>query len=184
MGLYILEHYTNGLILFGQKEFKDNRGSFIESYRKDEFLNLLLPSDFVQDNMSVSEKGVIRGLHFQFNKPQGKLIRVISGSAFTVEVDIRPKSHTYGNWFAFNLSAENKNVLWVPPGFANGFQALESSTRVYYKCTELYNPSGEASLNYSDPAIGIAWPIDNPILSQKDLSAPSFAELSKQLNLI
>ena len=158
-------------MLFEPDVFEDKRGFFMESYRADQFEQLSLPTDFVQDNHSRSSKGVLRGMHFQWEKPQGKLIRVTMGAAFVVEVDIRKNSPTLGKWFGIELSAENKKILWVPPGFANGFYTLSQWAEMQYKCTALWNKHGESSIRWNDPAIGIEWPGSDPIVSDKDKNA-------------
>jgi dTDP-4-dehydrorhamnose 3,5-epimerase len=157
--------------------FFDERGFFTETYREIEYLEIGIPR-FVQDNMSESSKGVIRGLHWQASPHgQGKLITCLSGSILDVAVDVRKKSNTYGQYVAIKLDSEEQIALWVPEGFAHGFQALEAKTRVLYKVTSYWNQSAEASLNPLDPNLGIPWPIQNMILSQKDKTAPSIINL-------
>ena len=134
---------------------------------------------FVQDNHSRSSKGVLRGLHFQKTKPQGKLVRVVRGEVYDVAVDIRSGSPTYGQWEAVILSEENKTQFWVPPGFAHGFVVLSETADFEYKCTDYYDPSDEGSLLWNDPDLNIPWPIDNPKLSEKDANAPLLADLKK-----
>jgi len=159
-----------GLVIIEPKVFGDERGYFFESYHKDKFRAFGLDLDFVQDNQSLSGKGILRGLHFQ--RPpheQGKLIRVIDGAIIDVVVDIRKSSPTYGKTFQIELNAENKTMFWVPPGFAHGFCTLEDHTIVTYKCTGLYNPQEEDGLMWNDPDLDINWPLDaDPILSAKD----------------
>jgi len=158
--------------------FGDERGFFLESWNARAFADFGIDAQFVQDNHSRSCKGVLRGLHCQIVQPQGKLVRVISGSAYDVVVDIRRSSPTFGQWTAVELTAENKRLLWVPPGFAHGFLALEDRTDFIYKCTEFYAPAHERTILWSDPAIGIDWPdvgID-PILSSKDAAGAPLAE--------
>lgn len=149
---------------------------FMESFRGDEFGTMNLPENFIQDNHSGSVKNVLRGLHFQWEKPQGKLIRVTAGTAYVVEVDIRPGSPTLGKWFGIELSSQNRTVLWVPPGFANGFCALSEWVEMQYKCTAVWNKYGESSILWNDPAIGINWPVENPLLSEKDASAKTLEQ--------
>jgi dTDP-4-dehydrorhamnose 3,5-epimerase len=134
---------------------------------------------FVQDNHSRSSKGVLRGLHFQKTKPQGKLVRVVRGEVYDVAVDLRSGSATYGQWEAVILSEENKTQFWVPPGFAHGFVVLSETADFEYKCTDYYDPSDEGSLLWNDPNLNIPWPIDNPKLSDKDANAPLLADLKK-----
>ncbi len=176
MGLEIIGRELNGLILFRPKVFEDERGFFLESYRQDEFEKLGLPTGFVQDNHSRSVFGVLRGMHFQWDKPMGKLIRVTVGSAFVAEVDIRPGSPTFGQWFGTEISADNKHILWVPPGFANGFCSISDTMEMQYKCTAVWNKDAESAISYNDPDIGIQWPVANPVLSEKDRNAQSLSE--------
>src|SRR5215467_8767915 len=135
-----------------------------------------LPHEFVQDNHSRSAKGVLRGLHFQWEPPMGKLMRVTVGSAFLVAVDIRKGSPTLGQWFGLEVSAENRKQVWAPAGFARGFCALSEFVEVQYKCTAIYNSKGESGIRWNDPDIGIEWPITNLQLSEKDRNAPSLAQ--------
>jgi dTDP-4-dehydrorhamnose 3,5-epimerase len=171
MGLKLISEYLNGLKLFETNVFGDERGFFMESWRADEFEELGLPTNFVQDNHSRSIKDTIRGMHFQWNQPQGKLIRVTLGEAMVVEIDIKHNSPTLGKFEKFLLSAENKRVLWVPAGFANGFITLSDWCELQYKCTALYNPQGESAIRWNDPAIGIDWGCRNPVISEKDKNA-------------
>jgi len=173
MPFEILDKQGNGLVLLKPSIFKDERGFFTESYKSSDFAGLGLPTEFPQDNHSGSVKGVIRGLHFQWDKPMGKLIRVTQGSAFVVEVDIRPGSPNFGKFYSFELNTENRHILWVPPGFANGFCSLSDWLEVQYKCTALWNPKGEASIRWDDEEIGIDWPLSNPLLSEKDRNGMS-----------
>jgi dTDP-4-dehydrorhamnose 3,5-epimerase len=156
--------------------FPDARGHFMESYRADALRALGLPDTFVQENQSLSHKGVIRGLHFQWDPPMGKLMRVVSGTALLVAVDIRRGSPTLGRHFTIEASAENRIQLWAPAGFARGFCVLSESADVLYKCTALYNPRGESGIRWNDSRIGIRWPAPQPILSEKDAAAQSLSE--------
>jgi len=176
MGLILLSEHLNGIKIFEPKVFADERGWFLESFCSHEFEQLGIESNFVQDNHSNSSKGVLRGLHFQWYKPQGKLIRVVRGSAMFVEVDIRPNSPTLGNHLKVEISEQNKKVLWVPPGFANGFLSLESNTDVLYKCTSVWNGNAEGSIRWDDPRLNIDWGIDNPIMSSKDSLAQTLED--------
>jgi dTDP-4-dehydrorhamnose 3,5-epimerase len=176
MGLDIVSEELNGLIVFKPKVFGDDRGFFMESWRADEFEKLGLPTAFVQDNHSRSGRGVLRGMHFQWDPPQDKLIRVTAGRAYVVEIDIRPASPTLGQWFAIELSAENKLQLWAPAGFANGICSLEDGTEMQYKVTGHWNKHGESSILWNDPAAGIKWPIENPTLSDKDARAQTLEQ--------
>lgn len=168
-----------GLLVIKPRIFNDPRGFFFESFNHEAFLKVLKEDgqpavDFVQDNHSCSSKGVLRGLHFQRDPhAQGKLVRVVKGAAWDVAVDIRPGSPTLGQWFGIKLDAEEHTMLWVPPGFAHGFQALEDDTHFLYKTTAYYAPESEGSIAYNDPELGIKWPLQDPVLNQKDLDAPS-----------
>jgi dTDP-4-dehydrorhamnose 3,5-epimerase len=170
-----------GLLLFRPKVFKDNRGHFFESWSKLTFNNLGLDFDFVQDNQSLSSKGVLRGLHFQ--KPpfaQGKLVSVIRGSVLDVAVDIRKSSPTYGQYVAVELSDSNNISFWIPPGFAHGFVALKDNTIFSYKCSEVYNKESEGSIIWNDKDLNIDWGVECPIVSEKDLEAETFKNLITQ----
>ena len=158
--------------------FGDGRGFFMESFRADQFKAMDLPSEFLQDNHSRSSRGVVRGLHFQWHLPMGKLMRVTQGTAFLVAVDIRKGSPRLGQWFGLEVSAENKKQVWAPYGFARGFCALTDDCEVQYKCTSIYNPQGESGISFADPQIGIRWPIDPSamIASEKDRKAQTLAE--------
>ena len=156
--------------------YGDDRGHFMESYRSDAMRALGLPDAFVQENQSWSRHGVIRGLHFQWDPPMAKLMRVTSGTALLVAVDIRPGSPTLGRFFSLEVSAENRLQLYAPAGFARGFAVLSEHAEVQYKCTALYNARGESGIRWNDPRIGIPWPVDRPILSPKDAAAESLGE--------
>lgn len=156
--------------------FQDERGFFTETFRADQFKAIGLPTEFVQDNHSRSSKGVIRGLHFQWEPPMGKLMRVTLGSAFLVAVDIRKDSATLGRWVGVDASAENRRCVWAPAGFARGFCALSEGTEIQYKCTELYNSAAESAIRWDDPAIGIKWPVTDALVSDKDRNARTLAE--------
>jgi dTDP-4-dehydrorhamnose 3,5-epimerase len=151
--------------------FEDDRGFFAETYRKDKFLAFGIDVEFVQDNHSRSSKNVVRGLHFQWDPPMGKLMRVTQGSAFLVAVDIRLGSPSFGKWMGVEASAENHKQVFAPAGFARGFCVLSEYAEIQYKCTGTYNNSAESGILWSDPAIGIKWPVTNPILSKKDETA-------------
>lgn len=165
-----LETDIPGPIIIEPAVFGDDRGFFLESWNITKFRDAGLDLSFVQDNHSRSAKGVLRGLHFQNPKPQGKLVRVTAGAVWDVAVDIRRTSPHFGKWVGVELSAANKRMFWVPPGFAHGFLTLEDNTDFLYKCTELYDPASEHSLLWNDPALGIDWPIGDtaPKLSGKD----------------
>jgi dTDP-4-dehydrorhamnose 3,5-epimerase len=168
-------------VIIEPKEFGDHRGCFLETFQADRSRDMAgIGQPFVQDNHSRSAKGVLRGLHFQKTKPQGKLVRVVSGEVYDVAVDIRPDSPSFGQWEGVILSEENKRQFWVPPGFAHGFVVLSDTADFEYKCTDYYDPSDEGSLIWNDPAMAITWPLENPTLSDKDSKAPTFAELFQQ----
>ena len=156
--------------------FKDERGFFVEEFRADQFEELGLPGSFVQENHSGSVKNVLRGLHFQWEPSMGKLMRVLMGCAFLVAVDIRKNSPTLGQWYGINISAEERKQLWAPPGFARGFCVLSDFAEIQYLCTGIYNNKGESGIRWNDPEIGIKWPIDDPILSEKDKNAQDLQE--------
>jgi dTDP-4-dehydrorhamnose 3,5-epimerase len=166
----VIETNLKGVVVLKPKVFEDARGYFFESYNANLFKSAGLDLNFVQDNQSLSQKGVLRGLHFQNNPwAQGKLVRVIKGSVFDVAVDIRKSSPSYGKWFGLELNEKNKTMMYIPPGFAHGFATLENDTIFSYKCTNFYDKASEDCLLWNDPDIGIEWPIDNPLLSDKDL---------------
>ncbi|MFA7326467.1 MAG: dTDP-4-dehydrorhamnose 3,5-epimerase [Candidatus Kapaibacterium sp.] len=173
MPLELIEEKLNGIKLFAPKVFGDNRGWFTESYRKDELEKFGISAEFVQDNHSMSTKDVLRGMHFQHSPPQDKLIRVTKGKAQVVEVDIRIDSPTFGHWVSFELSEENKHILWVPAGFANGFLTLTDVVEMQYKVTNYWNAEGESNIKYDDPDLVIEWLSDNPIISERDTNAGS-----------
>ncbi|AWH89670.1 dTDP-4-dehydrorhamnose 3,5-epimerase [Limnobaculum parvum] len=168
----------SGVKIIEPKVFGDKRGFFLETYEKKRYQDLLeLDVEFVQDNYSRSQKGVLRGLHFQRINPQGKLVRVVRGEVFDVAVDIRPDSPTFGQWDGAFLSEDNKTQFWIPPGLAHGFVVLSDIADFEYKCTDYYNPASEGCLIWNDPDVGIEWPIDNPILSDKDMLGKRFKDL-------
>lgn len=156
--------------------FGDHRGFFMEAYRRDQFTALGIPYEFVQDNHSRSVRGVIRGLHFQYEPAMAKLMRVTLGAVFLVAVDIRKGSPTLGQWFGLEVSAENRRQVWAPPGFARGFCVLSDVAELQYKCTAHFNPAGESGIRWDDPDIGITWPEAAPILSEKDARARTLAD--------
>ena len=162
------------VMLVEPQVFPDDRGFFMESYKYSDFSAFGIKEHFVQDNHSLSTRGVLRGLHYQ-NPPkaQGKLVRAVAGEIFDVAVDIRRGSSTYGRWVGEPLSAANKRMLYVPPGFAHGFCVLSDEAHVVYKVTEEYSPEHDAGILWSDPQIGIRWPIEHPILSPKDAALPT-----------
>lgn len=160
-----------GLYLIEPSVFGDERGYFMETYNQNDFNEAGLHMSFVQDNQSMSVKGVLRGLHFQKQFPQGKLVRVVRGRVFDVAVDLRGESKTYGKWFGVELSAENKKQFYIPEGFAHGFLVLSDEAEFCYKCTDFYRPGDEGGMAWNDPEIGIEWPIEEGmklIISEKD----------------
>ncbi len=170
-----------GVILIEPKVFGDSRGFFFESYHAEKFRAGGVPLPFVQDNCSKSAKGVLRGLHGQSPHPQGKLIQVIEGEIYDVAVDARRGSPTYGTHISVTLSAENRHQLYVPPGLIHGFCVTSEAAQVQYKCTELYHPEAEFSVAWNDPDLGITWPTENPILSEKDQNAPCLRDVQERL---
>jgi dTDP-4-dehydrorhamnose 3,5-epimerase len=174
--LKITETNLPGVLLIEPKVFGDDRGFFMETYRADLFRNIGIDDVFVQDNHSRSARGVLRGLHYQEPNAQGKLVRCTRGAIFDVAVDIRRGSPSFGRWFGLELSDANKRMLWIPPGFAHGFCALEDGSDLVYKCTKLYDAASDNAILWNDPAIGIEWPIAEPVLSAKDANAPRLGE--------
>lgn len=175
MSIVVVDTLLQGVKVVEPKVYGDERGFFLETFQVERYKSLLgIESAFVQDNHSRSRKGVLRGLHFQINKPQGKLVRCTVGSVFDVVVDINVASPTYGQYFGVVLSAENYRQLWVPPGFAHGFFVSSEVAEIQYKCTDYYDPDDEGGIAWDDPAVGIDWPLsgDQPLLSEKDLMWP------------
>ncbi len=168
-----------GVLIIEPKVFGDERGFFMETWNAAAFAAAGIELGFVQDNHSRSQKGVLRGLHFQNPGPQGKLVRVTRGAVFDVAVDLRASSPAFGNWVGVELSAANRRMLWVPEGFAHGFLTLEDDTDFLYKCTAPYAPQSEHTLAWDDPAVGVAWPLDGaaPALSQKDGAGLAWADI-------
>ena len=166
----------DGLLTIKPKIFADPRGMFYEVYSENKYEEHGIPC-FVQDNHSVSKKGVVRGLHYQVNPGQGKLVRVTRGEVFDVAVDIRKQSPTYGKWWGLSLSETNNFQLYIPIGFAHGFCVLSESAEVLYKCSDYYSPENERGILWNDPDLAIDWPVKDPILSEKDAVYPLFSEL-------
>jgi len=165
----VIKTAINDVLIFEPTVFGDERGFFMETFRESEFRELGLNVQFVQDNHSLSSKGVLRGLHYQIRQAQGKLVRVIAGEVYDVAVDLRKNSATFGQHVGVHLSAENKHIFWVPPGFAHGFVVLSEKAEFIYKCTEYYAPEHELSLLWNDPQLNINWPLaGEPELSNKD----------------
>lgn len=170
-----------GLFIIEPTVFGDNRGYFMETYHAQEFSEAGLAMNFVQDNQSKSKKGVLRGLHFQYKYPQGKLVRVIKGEVFDVAVDLRTTSKTYGKWYGVILTENNKRQFYIPEGFAHGFLVISEEAEFVYKCTGYYHPEDEGGIFWNDPAIGIAWPLEKVkevILSEKDKNWKTLIETS------
>jgi dTDP-4-dehydrorhamnose 3,5-epimerase len=157
-----------GLLIIEPKVFGDARGFFLETWNRNRYREAGLDADFVQDNLSFSRRGILRGLHCQNPNPQGKLLQVLQGEVFDVAVDIRRGSPTFGKWHGLVLSSENKRQFYVPPGFAHGFVVLSETALFHYKCTELYSPKDEMAIRWNDPDIAIKWPVKEPLLSDKD----------------
>jgi len=173
--MIVLSRHLDEVAVLVPKVFEDERGYFMETFRADQFRDFGLPTEFVQDNHSYSKKGVLRGLHFQWEPPMGKLMRVIHGSAYLVAVDVRPGSPTLGKWFGIEASAENKKQVWAPAGFARGFCALTDDVEVQYKCTGIYNALAESAIRWDDPEIEIEWPLKQFVVSEKDRKAQTLA---------
>lgn len=174
----VIKTKLNGVVIIEPKVFGDDRGFFLESFNTSRYKEIAGITDtFVQDNHSRSSQGVLRGLHFQKTKPQGKLVRVVSGEVYDVAVDIDPASSTYGCYEGVILSAENKRQFYVPPGYAHGFAVLSASADFEYKCTDYYDPADEGGIIWNDPDIAIEWPIEQPILSDKDRALPRLKDL-------
>ena len=169
-----------GVIIIQPKVFGDNRGYFMETYKKDDFIAAGIDREFVQDNESCSTKGVLRGLHFQKEHTQGKLVRCTRGEVFDVAVDLRPESPTFGQWVGVVLSAEKKNMFYVPEGFAHGYLTLSDTAEFIYKCTDVYDPSSEGGIPWNDPSVAVEWPkLDCEYkTSERDGKHPSFKEQS------
>ena len=160
------------VLLIKPTSYRDARGYFSELWQNDRYAPLGMPHCFAQDNVSVSGRGVLRGMHYQHPNGQGKLVTAVAGSVFDVAVDLRRGSPTFGRWVGYELAAESGEQMWIPAGFAHGFQVTSESAVFIYKCTAHYSPRDEHSLRWDDPAIGIRWPIARPVLSEKDATAP------------
>jgi dTDP-4-dehydrorhamnose 3,5-epimerase len=169
-----------GLLIIEPTVFEDHRGFFLETYRQISFKKLGMDRRFVQDNLSFSIKDTLRGLHFQVKHPQAKLVQTVTGEIFDVAADIRTGSATFGQWSGVNLSEKNKRQLYIPEGFAHGFCVLSETAHVIYKCSDYYYPDDESGILWSDPAIGVDWPIENPIISAKDAKLPLLSHLPSE----
>lgn len=178
----VIKTTIDGVLLVKPKIFGDARGYFVETWQKERYEECGIDLPFVQDNHSKSSKGILRGLHFQKNHPQGKLVMVSYGEVFDVAVDIRENSPTFGKWYGAILNQENQNQLWIPPGLAHGFVVLSDVAYFHYKCTDYYHPNDEGSIRWNDPELAIDWPIDfEPLLSDKDSKAPWFKDFRKEI---
>jgi dTDP-4-dehydrorhamnose 3,5-epimerase len=181
----IVKTKISDLYIIKPRVFEDERGYFFESYNKQAFIQLGIDQNFVQDNESMSQKGVVRGLHFQ--RPpfaQGKLVRVMQGAVLDVAVDIRTGSPTYGEWVSVELTQHNKWMYWIPPGFAHGFSALEDNTVFFYKCTNVYNSESEGSIRWDDPDLNIDWKVKEPIVKERDKHSTLFRDFVSPFKLI
>jgi dTDP-4-dehydrorhamnose 3,5-epimerase len=176
MELRIETRHLSDVVVIVPEVFADSRGFFMETFREDQFKAHGLPTHFAQDNHSRSVKGVVRGLHFQWDPPMGKLMRVTMGSAFLVAVDIRKGSPTLGEWVGVEASVENRRQVWAPAGFARGFCVLSDVAEIQYKCTGIYSNKAESGIHWGDPKIGIKWPTKDVVLSEKDQKAQSLDE--------
>lgn len=174
----IIETKLPGVLLIEPQIFTDHRGTFFECYHRERYEQRGLPFNFVQDNLSRSRQGVLRGLHYQFPRAQGKLIWVTRGEIFDVAVDIRTNSPTFGQWIGHTLCGEKPQQVYIPPGFAHGFCVLSAEADFYYKCTDYYDPSSEHGILWNDPKLNIHWPIAEPILSSKDTLYPTLMQVS------
>ncbi len=165
------------VLLISPRIFSDDRGHFLETFSTRSFPAQTPPVEFVQDNLSFSSKGTVRGLHLQEPHGQGKLVMAVTGAIWDVAVDVRVGSPTFGQWVAAELSEKNRDQLYIPPGFAHGFCVLSETAHMHYKCTDLYNPAVEMSIRFDDPQLGINWPVAKPLLSPKDAQAPQLADI-------
>lgn len=173
----VIQTNISGLIVIEPRVFGDSRGFFIETFQTKRYREIGIPLDFVQDNLSRSSKGVLRGLHFQRNHPQGKLVQVVRGAVFDVAVDVRRDSSSFGQWHGVTLSDENHRQFYLPPGMAHGFCVLSDTADFAYKCTDYYHPEDEGGIIWDDPDIDIRWPITDPVVSDKDARNPYFKEI-------
>ena len=175
--MQVTETKLAGVLIIEPKVFGDQRGFFKETFQLERYREAGIDLPFVQDNHSRSQKGVLRGLHLQKTRPQGKLVSCSAGAVFDVVVDVNPESPTFGQYVGLELSADNHKQLWIPPGYAHGFCVLTEIADFQYKCTDLYFPEDEGGLIWNDPDVDIDWPIKNPLLSEKDLKLPTLAEI-------
>jgi dTDP-4-dehydrorhamnose 3,5-epimerase len=173
----VLETALPGVLIIEPRVFPDGRGFFFETYQRQRYQSMGILTEFVQDNLSSSAHGVLRGVHSQNPHPQGKLVQVLQGEVWDVAVDIRRNSPHFGQWTAVTLSAEKHNQLYLPPGFAHGFYVLSDTALFAYKCTDYYAPGAEVGFRWDDPEVGIAWPSQEPILSEKDANLPLLRDI-------
>jgi len=173
----VYETKLPGVLIVEPKVFGDERGFFFETWQQDRYTSLGITGPFVQDNVSFSSQGVLRGLHYQQPHAQGKLVSVISGEVYDVAVDIRVGSPTFGQWVGVSLSGDNHRQLWIPPGFAHGFAVVSPTAYFTYKCTDVYTPSAEGGVMWNDPDIGIEWPVTGAVLSEKDQVYPRLKDI-------
>jgi len=177
----VIKTKLEGVLVIEPRVFGDERGFFYETFHVKRYKEVGIKEEFVQDNRSRSAGGVLRGLHFQKTKPQGKLVTVTQGEVFDVALDLRPDSATFGQYEAIMLTGDNKIQFYIPPGFAHGFCVLSDSADFQYKCTDFYDPSDEGGLICNDTSVNIDWPIKNPILSEKDKILPSLVQITKNI---
>jgi len=175
MAISVTKCEIDGLFEVQPRVFGDERGFFLETWNERDYAAAGIPARFVQDNMSFSKKGVLRGLHFQKTHPQGKLVRAVQGEVFDVAVDLRVASQTFGKWRSVVLSGKKQNQFYIPPGFAHGFLVLSEEALFSYKCTDFYHPEDEGGLIWNDKNLNIAWPAQNPVIAEKDAKWPDFA---------
>jgi len=179
----VIETVLPGVLIIEPKVFGDARGFFLETFHKQRYIEYGIPAEgleFVQDNHSRSAKGVLRGLHFQLKHPQGKLVSAGTGAVFDVAADVNPDSVTFGQWVGVELNEENHRQLWISPGYAHGFCVLSDIADFQYKCTALYDPDSDAGVAWDDPQLAIDWPLDAPLLSNKDMALPNLAEAERE----
>lgn len=181
MPLRFIETSLPGVVLIEPQVFKDARGFFLETFHQGKYVQGAISRTFVQDNHSHSQQGTLRGLHYQIRHAQGKLVYVVTGEIFDVAVDIRRGSPAFGKWVGAHLSAENKLQIYVPEGFAHGFCVLSERADVIYKCTDFYSPEDECGIFWADPTIGINWPVEIPVISEKDSRNPRLADVPERL---
>ena len=173
----IVETPLEGLLVIEPRIFGDDRGFFLETHHRQKYREYGIDRNFVQDNLSFSVKGTLRGLHFQIRKPQAKLVQALTGEIFDVAVDIRPVSPTYGKWYGIRLSEKNRFQMFIPEGFAHGFCVLSDSAYFHYKCSAYYDSQDEGGILWSDQTVAIDWPVDDPIISSKDCRLPKLSDL-------